>query len=91
MQLIPVWWRWYYWGSPVAWTIYGAFTSQFGDNNNPVQLSNGESIAVNQFLKDNLGFDEDFLVPIVFGHLGWVLVFFFVFAFAIKRFNFLKR
>lgn len=89
--LIPVWWRWYYWGSPVAWTIYGAFTSQFGDNNNPVQLSNGESIAVNQFLKDNLGFDEDFLVPIVFGHLGWVLVFFFVFAFAIKRFNFLKR
>ncbi|KAI6669859.1 hypothetical protein NL676_004744 [Syzygium grande] len=26
--LIPVWWRWYYWCSPVAWTIYGIFASQ---------------------------------------------------------------
>ena len=21
--LIPIWWRWYYWGSPVYWTLYG--------------------------------------------------------------------
>ncbi|ONI01220.1 hypothetical protein PRUPE_6G128800 [Prunus persica] len=30
-SLIPVWWRWYYWGSPIAWTIYGIFASPFGD------------------------------------------------------------
>ncbi|KAJ0755440.1 Pleiotropic drug resistance protein 1 [Helianthus annuus] len=22
-ESIPVWWRWYYWGNPLAWTIYG--------------------------------------------------------------------
>ncbi|KAI4365646.1 hypothetical protein MLD38_021612 [Melastoma candidum] len=25
---IPIWWRWYYWASPVAWTLYGLVTSQ---------------------------------------------------------------
>ncbi|MBA0596224.1 hypothetical protein Gorai_013054, partial [Gossypium raimondii] len=24
---IPIWWRWYYWASPVAWTINGLVTS----------------------------------------------------------------
>ncbi|XP_022752605.1 pleiotropic drug resistance protein 2-like [Durio zibethinus] len=89
--LIPVWWRWYYWGSPIAWTIYGVFTSQFGDKTTTIQLSNDDRMAVNRFLKDNLGFDEDFLIPIVLGHVGWVLVFFFVFAYAIKFFNFQRR
>ncbi|MQL00608.1 hypothetical protein EI005_25720, partial [Escherichia coli] len=28
---IPIWWRWYYWACPVAWTIYGLVASQFGD------------------------------------------------------------
>ncbi|KAL6577168.1 ABC transporter G member 34 [Orobanche minor] len=30
---IPIWWRWYYWASPVAWTIYGLVASQLGDKN----------------------------------------------------------
>ncbi|XP_021277774.1 pleiotropic drug resistance protein 2-like [Herrania umbratica] len=89
--LIPVWWRWYYWGSPIAWTIYGLFTSQVGDKDTPLQLSNDATMPVNKFLKDNLGFEEDFLKYIVLGHFAWVLVFFFVFAYAIKRFNFQRR
>ncbi|XVF05221.1 hypothetical protein REPUB_Repub05bG0153200 [Reevesia pubescens] len=89
--LIPVWWRWYYWGSPIAWTIYGVFTSQFGDINTPLQLSNGERMAVTKFLEDNLGFEEDFLIFIVIGHVAWVLLFFFIFAFAIKCLNFQRR
>nr|DAD38857.1 TPA_asm: hypothetical protein HUJ06_013179 [Nelumbo nucifera] len=28
---ISVWWRWYYWIFPVAWTLYGLVASQFGD------------------------------------------------------------
>eukprot|EP01018_Ginkgo_biloba_P026509 Gb_37006 [translate_table: standard] len=28
---IPVWWRWYYWACPVAWTLYGLIASQYGD------------------------------------------------------------
>ncbi|OMO89081.1 ABC-2 type transporter [Corchorus olitorius] len=89
--LIPIWWRWYYWGSPVAWTIYGIFTSQIGDKVEDVTLSSGDKMAVNRFLKDILGFDEDFLKYIVLGHVAWVLVFFFVFAYSIKCFNFQKR
>ncbi|KAK0583718.1 hypothetical protein LWI29_001978 [Acer saccharum] len=35
---IPVWWRWYYWGSPVAWTLYGVLVSQVGDKDTPLQM-----------------------------------------------------
>ncbi|XP_060169752.1 pleiotropic drug resistance protein 2 [Lycium barbarum] len=86
--LIPVWWRWYYWASPVAWTIYGIFTSQVGDITDELELP-GETvkIQVNQFLKEYLGYDHDFLVAVVFAHVGWVLLFFFVFAYGIKFLN----
>ncbi|KAM3282850.1 hypothetical protein P3S67_026495 [Capsicum chacoense] len=36
---IPIWWRWYYWGSPASWTIYGLVTSQIGDKNNPIDFT----------------------------------------------------
>ncbi|KAL4559958.1 hypothetical protein LXL04_032104 [Taraxacum kok-saghyz] len=39
---IPVWWRWYYWGNPLAWTIYGMVASQFGDFD--TVLSSGETV-----------------------------------------------
>ncbi|KAI3816188.1 hypothetical protein L1987_15879 [Smallanthus sonchifolius] len=35
---IPIWWRWYYWGSPVAWTLYGLITSHVGQNENLVEV-----------------------------------------------------
>ncbi|GKV34880.1 hypothetical protein SLEP1_g43218 [Rubroshorea leprosula] len=89
--LIPVWWRWYYWGSPVAWTIYGVFTSQLGDLEKNILLENGTQIAVPQFLKDSMGFDHDFLIPVVLAHVGWVLLFFFIFAYGIKYLNFQRR
>ncbi|KAG5515723.1 hypothetical protein RHGRI_036688 [Rhododendron griersonianum] len=89
--LIPVWWRWYYWCSPVAWTIYGIFTSQVGDKDTPLLLEGGTNTTVKKFLKDNMGFDEDFLIPVLFAHLGWVLGFFLVFAYGIKFLNFQRR
>ena len=45
--------------------------------------------AIDAFLKDYLGFD--FLVPVVLAHVGWVLIFFFVFAYGIKYLNFQRR
>ncbi|MCD7471217.1 Pleiotropic drug resistance protein 2, partial [Datura stramonium] len=86
--LIPLWWRWYYWASPVAWTIYGIFASQVGDRTDELELP-GETVKmqVNQFLKEYLGYDHDFLVAVVFAHVGWVLLFFFVFAYGIKFLN----
>ncbi|XP_040992884.1 pleiotropic drug resistance protein 2-like [Juglans microcarpa x Juglans regia] len=89
--LIPIWWRWYYWASPVAWTIYGVFASQIADKKTPLQLSDSTVVPVDQFLKDYMGFEHDFLVPVVFAHVGWVLLFFFVFAYGIKFLNFQRR
>lgn len=92
LQLIPVWWRWYYWASPVAWTIYGIFASQVGDRTDELELTGEtEKMQVNQFLKEYLGYDHDFLVVVVFAHVGWVLLFFFVFAYGIKFLNHQKR
>ncbi|CAK9153839.1 unnamed protein product [Ilex paraguariensis] len=89
--LIPIWWRWYYWASPVAWTVYGVFASQVGDRTGNLTLTGGDIVPVNNFLKDSLGFDHDFLIPIVCAHVGWVVLFFFVFAYGIKFLNFQRR
>ncbi|KAK9266397.1 hypothetical protein L1049_025254 [Liquidambar formosana] len=89
--LIPVWWRWYYWASPVAWTIYGIFTSQVGDKKTPLQITGQPDQALDTFLKGYLGYDHDFLIPIVIAHVGWVLLFFFIFAYSIKFLNFQRR
>ncbi|KAM6576208.1 hypothetical protein CsatB_028045 [Cannabis sativa] len=89
--LIPIWWRWYYWCSPVAWTIYGIFTSQIGDKKTLIEISGAKPKAVDEFLKELLGFEYDFLIYVIFAHLGWVLLFFFVFAYGIKFLNFQKR
>ncbi|RXI04741.1 hypothetical protein DVH24_039015 [Malus domestica] len=82
---------WYYWGSPVAWTIYGIFASQMGDIKKVIEIPGEKPKAVNQFLKDYLGYEEDFLIAVVFGHVGWVLLFFFMFAYGIKYLNFQRR
>ena len=91
LQLIPIWWRWYYWASPVAWTIYGIFASQLGDMTSEVEITGRSPRPVNEFIKDELGLDHDFLVPVVFAHVGCVFLFFIVFAYGIKFINFQRR
>ncbi|KAF8403513.1 hypothetical protein HHK36_011617 [Tetracentron sinense] len=88
LQQIPVWWRWYYWASPVAWTLYGLVTSQVGDNDDPVKIPGAGSMPVKDFLKEFLGFEHDFLWAVAVAHAGFVLLFFFVFAYGIKFHNF---
>ncbi|PHU15676.1 hypothetical protein BC332_16881 [Capsicum chinense] len=56
--LMPIWWRWYYWACPVAWTLYGLLTSQFGELQNKLSDS---SETVEQFLRRYFGFKHDFL------------------------------
>ncbi|KAI7742385.1 hypothetical protein M8C21_015295, partial [Ambrosia artemisiifolia] len=58
---IPIWWRWYYWGSPVAWTLYGLITSQVGQNEDLVEVPGAGSVPVKEFIKDHMGFEYDFL------------------------------
>lgn len=91
LQQIPIWWRWYYWGSPVAWTLYGLVTSQVGDKTDGVEVPGQGSIPVNQYLKSFLGFDYDFLGYVALAHFAWALLFCFVFAYGIKFLNFQRR
>lgn len=84
---IPVWWRWYSWACPVAWTLYGLVISQFGDYETTIET--GESVR--DFLKRYFGFRHDFLGPVAAAMVGFTVLFAFVFAFSIKFFNFQRR
>jgi energy-coupling factor transporter ATP-binding protein EcfA2/ABC-type multidrug transport system permease subunit len=85
---IPVWWRWYYWICPMAWTLYGLFASQYGDNEEPV---NEVGKVVKVFLKDYYGFDHDFLPVVACVSVAFPLGFAIIFAVAIKSLNFQNR
>ncbi|XP_071734203.1 pleiotropic drug resistance protein 1-like [Rutidosis leptorrhynchoides] len=84
---IPVWWRWYYWGNPLAWTIYGMVASQFGEYEN--ELKNGETVK--GYLDRYYGIKHDFLGAVAGVHIGLVLSFACIFAYCIRAFNFQKR
>ncbi|KAH7547772.1 hypothetical protein JRO89_XS14G0014100 [Xanthoceras sorbifolium] len=88
---IPIWWRWYYWASPVAWTIYGLVTSQVGDKTSRVDLAEESLVTVKDYLKEHYGYEYDFLGAVAAAHVGFVLLFFFVFAYGIKYLNFQRR
>ncbi|KAM0946163.1 putative ABC-2 type transporter, P-loop containing nucleoside triphosphate hydrolase [Dioscorea sansibarensis] len=60
--LIPIWWRWYYWATPLAWTIYGLAASQLGNLDNLVEIPGQSSRPLNEFLSHNLGYDIVFSV-----------------------------
>ncbi|WOK97977.1 hypothetical protein Cni_G06685 [Canna indica] len=84
---IPVWWRWFYWICPVAWTVYGLVVSQFGDVEE--KLDTGETVV--ELLKNFFGFRHDFLGVVAVVVAGFAVLFAFQFAVAIKFLNFQKR
>lgn len=82
-----MWWRWYYYISPISWTLYGLVASQFGDLKD--ELDTNETVE--QFIRDYFGFRYDFLGYVGLIHVGLAVAFAFIFAFSIKAFNFQKR
>ncbi|KAL0347079.1 UNVERIFIED_CONTAM: ABC transporter G family member 39 [Sesamum calycinum] len=88
---IPIWWRWCYWASPVAWTIYGLVTSQLGDITSEIEVPGVGAITVEAYLKEILHLDHDFLPILAVMHLLFVLLCALVFALAIKHLNFQTR
>ncbi|KAK4252850.1 hypothetical protein QN277_010993 [Acacia crassicarpa] len=85
---MPVWWSWYYWACPVAWSLYGLLASQFGDITKPME---GENETVQQFLRSYFGFKHDFIGVTAGVVIGFAVLFAFIFAAAIKAFNFQRR
>ena len=72
--------------------MHGLVSSQLGDIDTNVQLPGlGINIPVKEFIKEILDFDYDFLPVVAMAHIGWALLFLFVFAYGIKFFNFQKR
>ncbi|PRQ25661.1 putative monosaccharide-transporting ATPase [Rosa chinensis] len=84
---IPIWWRWYYWVCPVAWSLYGLATSQFGDSQN--NLETGETVE--EFMRSYFGFKHEFLGVAAAVVVGFAVLFAFIFALAIKMLNFQRR
>ncbi|KAK8473551.1 hypothetical protein PHAVU_001G166500 [Phaseolus vulgaris] len=87
---IPVWWRWYYWGNPVAWTLYGLVTSQYGDVQDLIEF-NGKSTTVEDFLRNYFGFKHDFLGVVSAVLIVYAVTFACIYAIALKLFNFQRR
>ncbi|KAI7749054.1 hypothetical protein M8C21_030097, partial [Ambrosia artemisiifolia] len=84
---IPIWWRWYYYICPIAWTLYGLVTSQFGDITD--KLETGETVA--EFVHSFYGFEYGFIKYVAVIIVGFTVLFGFIFAYSIKAFNFQKR
>ncbi|CAO2203983.1 unnamed protein product [Urochloa humidicola] len=87
---IPIWWRWYSWVCPVAWTLYGLVASQFGDIQHEIEVGDQKQ-PVAQFIKEYFGFHHDFLWVVAVVHVALAFFFAFLFSFAIMKFNFQKR
>ncbi|XP_006644354.1 ABC transporter G family member 37 [Oryza brachyantha] len=85
---IPIWWRWYCWICPVAWTLYGLVASQFGDIQHVLE---GDARTVQQFIREYFGFRHDFLWVVAVVHVVFAVTFAFLFSFAIMKFNFQRR
>ncbi|KAG8367402.1 hypothetical protein BUALT_Bualt16G0068200 [Buddleja alternifolia] len=89
---IPIWWRWYYWANPVAWSLYGLLASQYADSDQLIKLSDGvQLISISALVENVFGYRHDFIGIAAFMVLGFCILFAFIFAFAIKTFKFQKR
>ncbi|KAG4137149.1 hypothetical protein ERO13_D07G054100v2 [Gossypium hirsutum] len=88
---MPVWWRWYYWVCPVAWTLYGLSVSQFGDVESPLEDGDFVGQTVEQYLRSRYGFRHEFLGVVAAVILGFTVLFASIFTVSIKVFNFQRR
>ncbi|KAG2729209.1 hypothetical protein I3843_01G233500 [Carya illinoinensis] len=84
---IPIWWRWYSWACPLAWTLYGLVAAQFGDKKDI--LESGETVE--DFVREYFGFKHEFVGVVAAVTVGFALLFAFIFALSIKMLNFQRR
>lgn len=82
-----MWWRWYYYICPVAWTLNGLVASQFGDLQD--KLDTGETVE--HFVQSYFGFEYDFVGYVALIIFGLAALFAIIFAYSIKAFNFQNR
>ncbi|WVZ69752.1 hypothetical protein U9M48_018488 [Paspalum notatum var. saurae] len=84
---VPIWWRWYCWACPVAWTLYGLVVSQFGD----ITTTMDDGRTVKMFVEDYFDFKHSWLGWVATVVVAFTLLFAALFSIAIMKFNFQKR
>ncbi|WVZ69760.1 hypothetical protein U9M48_018495 [Paspalum notatum var. saurae] len=84
---VPIWWRWYCWACPVAWTLYGLVVSQFGD----VMTTMDDGKTVKAFVEDYFDFKHSWLGWVAVVVVAFPVLFAVLFGFAIMKLNFQKR
>ncbi|WOH13107.1 hypothetical protein DCAR_0832616 [Daucus carota subsp. sativus] len=87
---IPKWWIWLYWITPSSWMLYGAITSQYGDNTEEI-TSFGKTEEVKSFLEDYYGYRYDFLGVVAVVVATFPILAAFLFAYFISKLNFQRR
>ncbi|XP_008776585.4 ABC transporter G family member 45-like isoform X2 [Phoenix dactylifera] len=90
-KMIPLWWRWFYWADPAAWTVYGLMFSQLGDRVELIHVPGSSDETIKEFLEDYLGLQDQYFPLTVILHIVVIVLFSFVFGFSIKHLNFQKR
>jgi ABC-type multidrug transport system permease subunit len=92
VTLMPPWWKWYYYLSPVAWTLYGLVVSQLGDITTPFSAAGYPAgTTVQGYLESYFDFKHSMVGVCVAVLLGFICLFWLVFAASIKYLNFQKR
>uniref|UniRef100_A0A0E0M6E0 ABC transporter domain-containing protein n=1 Tax=Oryza punctata TaxID=4537 RepID=A0A0E0M6E0_ORYPU len=87
---IPGWWIWFYYICPVAWTLRGVITSQLGDVETRI-VGPGFDGTVQEFLQQNLGFEQGMTGATVAILIAFSVFFFSIYAISIKMINFQRR
>ncbi|XP_078168191.1 ABC transporter G family member 36-like isoform X7 [Carex rostrata] len=87
---IPGWWIWYYYITPVGWTLYGLVVSQYGDITDKMD-DGADHQTVKDYVDSYFGFKHDFLPVVAVIVLAFAVLFAFLFGFSIQKFNFQKR
>ncbi|KAF8711623.1 hypothetical protein HU200_029077 [Digitaria exilis] len=85
---IPVWWRWFYWICPIAWTLNGLVTSQFGDVTENFRNGGGR---ISDFVEGYFGYHHDLLWLVALVVVAFPALFALLFGLSLKIFNFQKR
>ncbi|KAJ0755524.1 putative ABC-type xenobiotic transporter [Helianthus annuus] len=89
---IPKWWIWYYWICPMAWTVYGAIVSQYGDVEATIKVPGmSNKPTIKWYVEDHFGYDPNFMAPVAIVLVGFAAFFAFMYAYCLKTLNFQMR
>ncbi|KAK9185936.1 hypothetical protein WN943_026295 [Citrus x changshan-huyou] len=87
---IPGWWIWFYYISPVAWTLRGIISSQLGDVETMIVEPTFRG-TVKEYLKESLGYGPGMVGTSAAMLVAFSVFFFGIFAFSVKFLNFQRR